>query len=106
MANGVAMSKPAAVKKTARRKPSSPSPRKERILTPECFDKEFWEELRAGLEAHGISPTEYLQTLTEVRRELRDMSKSELDAKYESIMAELREYREQIKAADFLREVL
>ena len=86
MANGVAITKPAAVKKTAR---------KERVLTPECFDKEFWAEMREGLEAHGISETEYLQTLMDVRRELSAMSESEIEAKAEAIRAELKRYREE-----------
>ena len=63
MANGVAITKPAAAKKTAR---------KERVLTPECFDKEFWAEMREGLEAHGWTEDEYLQMLMDVRRELRE----------------------------------
>ncbi|MGI9338438.1 MAG: hypothetical protein ACR2P4_08020 [Gammaproteobacteria bacterium] len=43
-------------------------------LTPECFDKEFWDELCAGLEAHGTTGEQYLQTLAEVRDELRGKS--------------------------------
>lgn len=52
--------------------------KKQKPLTPECFDKEFWDELCAGLEAHGMSGSEYLQILAEVRDELRGKSKEEL----------------------------
>ena len=70
MANGVAITKPAAAKKTARGGVARKAPYTDSVLTPECFDKEFWAEMREGLEAHGMTETEYLQILMDVRREL------------------------------------
>ena len=70
MANGVAITKPAAVKKTAAKTVARKAPYTDSVLTPECFDKEFWAEMREGLEAHGMTETEYLQILMDVRREL------------------------------------
>ena len=74
MANGVAITKPAAAKKTARGgvPAQKKTARKERVLTPECFDKEFWAEMRVGLANAGVTETEYLQILMDVRRELRE----------------------------------
>ena len=71
MANGVAITKPAAAKKTAQGGAAArKAPYTDSVLTPECFDKEFWAEMREGLEAHGMTETEYLQILMDVRREL------------------------------------
>ena len=99
MANGVAITKPAAAKKTARGGVAAQkkTPYKGRVLTPECFDKEFWAEMRVALANAGVSEEEYLQTLMEVRRELRAMSRSEIEAKAEAISAELKRYREENK---------
>ena len=99
MANGVAITKPAAAKKTARGgvPAQKNTPYKERVLTPECFDKEFWAEMRVGLANAGVTEEEYLQTLMDVRRELRAMSRSEIEAKAEAIRAKLRRYREENK---------
>lgn len=74
MANGVAITKPAAVKKTARRKAAArkEAPYKERILTPESFEKKFWEEMCVGMKAHGWTEGEFLRVTMEIRRELRE----------------------------------
>ena len=74
MANGVAITKPAAAKKTARRGAAAQkkTPYRGRVLTPECFDKEFWAEMRVALANAGLTETEYLQILMDVRRELHE----------------------------------
>ena len=51
---------------------------KQKSLTPECFDKKFWDEMRTGLKTIGMSENRYLQILAEVRNELRGRSGEEL----------------------------
>lgn len=64
--------------KVAARSARRAGAKKQKPLTPECFDKAFWGELCAGLEARGMTGAQYLRMLAEVRDELRNKNEEEL----------------------------